>query len=299
MSRINATDAESSGQEKFLPAAALMTAFLLFVSCHKDAPIAPSSRLLFASGFEGGVYIDKKAEEGWEDYRFIRGTDSITGFTWPITVLGASHSGLHYIDDDGHRAVFAELRRVTGYDGKPTTALYQQENYDLGVTQCPYEILNIREGKRDLCIRFRIRLDSTSLHQPDMWRTYFEWKSRGYAEGAGFRLIAFIYADGDGVPYWHFQGDRDPQHPLWEIDNREIPVPEERWFLNEFFWHWSPGDDGIALWKVDGITVAEHHGPTTRNEQPVDFIMLGQIYGDANPKHQWIDDIEIRDTLPE
>ncbi len=26
--------------------------------------------------------------------------------------------------------------------------------------------------------------------------------------------------------------------------------------------------------------------------------MIGQIYGDSNPKYQWIDDIEIWNTLP-
>ena len=273
----------------------------LLSACGKESPdpLEQTPILLFKSGFERDVYIDNTAYEDNEDYRFIRGTDNETGFSWPINILGASGSALHYIDDDNHQAVFAELQTVIGHDGIQTTALYQQENYNTDVTQCPYEILDIKDGTKDLYIKFWIKLDSASLYKPNMWRTYFEWKSKKYAKGSGFRLISFIYTDDDGIPYWSFQGDKDPEHPIWEIDNKDIPVPVNEWFMNEFYWHWSIGDDGVALWKVNGQIIGEHHGPSTRNGNPVDFIMVGQIYGNANPKHQWIDDIEIWNTLIE
>ena len=272
---------------------------LINISCHKKSDKEP--KLLFKSGFETGVYIDNTAYYGSEDYRFIKGTDQETGFTWPIDILGANESALHYIDDDNHQAVRAEIQRVIGHDGTYTNALYNIENYDLGVTQCPYEILNIQEGKADLYIKYWIKLDSASLFQPDMWRTFFEYKTKDYgaAQSNGFRLIAFIYADNDRIPYWHWQGDKDPQHPVWEIDNRTVPVPINKWFLTEFYWHWSNGNDGRALWKVNGQVIGDHHGPTTRNSKPIDFIILTQIYGNKNPKYQWIDDIEIWDGLPE
>ncbi len=274
---------------------------ILLSACEKESPnpLEQTPILLFKSGFEKNVYIDSTAYEGNEDYRFIRGMDDETGFSWPINILGASESALHYIDDDNHQAVFAELQTVIGHDGNQTTALYQQENYNTDVTQCPYEILDIKDGTKDLYIKFWIKLDSASLYKPNMWRTYFEWKSKKYAKGRGFRLISFIYTDDDGIPYWSFQGDKNPEHPIWEIDNKDIPIPVNEWFMNEFYWHWSKGDDGIVLWKVNGQIIGEHHGPTTRNGNPVDFIMVGQIYGDANPKYQWIDDIEIWNTLIE
>jgi len=62
--------------------------------------------------------------------------------------------------------------------------------------------------------------------------------------------------------------------------------------------HRSVGSDGISLWKINGEIVGEHHGATTRLSQPIDFIMITQIYGDANPKYQWVDDIEIWDSIP-
>ncbi|MCK5922969.1 MAG: hypothetical protein KAG66_18650, partial [Methylococcales bacterium] len=258
----------------------------------------PGASLLFHSGFENGVYIDSNIDPLALDYRIVRGTDEATGYRWPIEILGAKNSGLHYVDHDNFQAVESEIQTVVGHNGVPTRALYSVEHYQTSYTQCPYEILDIQEGKKDLYIRYWIKLDGTSLSQPDSWRTFFEWKSKDYASGEGFRLIAFIYSDAQGNPYWHWQGDANPESPMWEIDNNTVPVPVDEWFLTEFYWHWSEGEDGQALWKVNGQVIGDHYGPTTRNSKPIDFIMLSQIYGNANPKYQWVDDIEIWDGIP-
>ena len=176
-----------------------------------------------------------------------------------------------------------------------------QENYESeDCTQCPYEILDITNGTNDLYIKYWIKLDSESITKKknDLWRTFFEYKTKDYAEGTGFRLIGFIYTEKDGKPYWHWQGDKDPENPIWEIDNKKIPVPLDKWFLTEFYWHWSENNTGRTLWKINNQTIGDHHGPTTRNSKPIDFIMLFQLYGNSNPKHQWIDNIEIWDDIP-
>ena len=275
-------------------------------ACH---PPQANSALLFASGFEGAVSLEDLIADGYSGYQNITGEDSQTHFTWPINIRGASESALHYIEylDANNQAILENrIETIIGHDGTTTKALYSEEKSAApdSVTQSPYEILNIPEadGRKDLYIRYWIKLDGDSLYQPDMWRTFFEYKTKGYGTGSGFRLISYIYMnqDGSGEPYWHFQGDtyvgdeaNGTTSYLWSIDNRDIPIPKDRWFLTEFYWHWSEGDDGRALWKIDGKVVAYHHGRTTINHQPLDFIMLTQIYGNANPKYQWIDDIEI------
>jgi len=272
----------------------------LFISCNKDENLDKQEpKLLFKSGFENGVNI-LDFDEVNDDYRYIVGSD-VAGFSWPINVLGnnVAESGLHYVHSDNNEALESEIQTVIGHDGAETKALYNIEHYNVEYTQCPYEILEISEGRKDLYIKYWIKVDAESTSQPNMWRTFFEWKTKDYAEGDGFRLISYIYTDDDGVPFWHWQGDADPQNPVWEIDNRDITVPLNEWFLTEFYWHWSEGDDGRALWKINGQVVGDHYGPTTRNSKPIDFIMLTQIYGNVNPKHQWIDDIEIWDELVE
>ena len=262
-----------------------------------------TAKLLFSSGFEEGVYIDSTVVLDNEDYSYIRGEDKTTGFSWPIDVLGASQSALHHIDDDGLQAVQAKIETVIGHDGKKTKALYNAEQYSAGEsTQFPYEILNITNGTKDIYIRYWMKIDASSLTQPNKWRALFEYKTKDYKDpdegGTGYRLISFIYTDEKGKAYWHFQGDANSESPIWEIDNKTIPVPTNEWFLTEYYWHWSNGNDGKSVWKINGNVIAEHKGATTRNNKPIDFIILTQIYGDANPKYQWIDDIEIWDGLP-
>ncbi len=269
----------------------------VFSACSSTADTG-AARLLFASGFEGDVQFGPRVIDQ-SYYEPIVGTDSETGYSWPISVLGARESALHIIDHDNYTALKNEIQTVAGHDGTPTRALYNAQFYETENTQSPYEILNIRQGRSDLYVRYWMKLDRASLHQKDKWRALFEYKTRGYGEGNGFRLISFIYTDEQGQPYWHWQGDANPETPVWEIDNFDIPVPENEWFLTEYFWHWSAGKDGRALWRINGQVVGDHRGPTTLNNQPIDFIILTQIYGDANPKYQWIDDIEIWSGLPD
>ncbi len=277
-----------------------VAALLFMVSCGGNSASSKSeASLLFRSGFEAGVSLQPPNDNtSIGDYQLITGTDSQTGYHWPIEILGTTDGGLHLIDDDNRRALKNDIQTVVGHDGRMSRALYSAQYYNVSITQSPYEIVNITKNRHDLYIKYWMKVDGQSLEQADAWRVLFEYKTTGYASGEGFRLIAFIYTDDAGNPYWHWQGDRDPEHAIWEIDNTTIPVPKDTWFLTEFYWHWSEGDDGRALWKINGQVVGDHYGATTRNSQPIDLIMLTQIYGNANPKYQWIDDIEIWDALP-
>jgi len=267
----------------------------ILFSCKKDKAQEPELELLFSSGFEGVVL-----EPLTEGYQNISGTDSETGFSWPISIWGASEeTGLHLIFDDNQQALQNKLETVIGHNGDSTTALYNVEFYEAeDATQNTYEILDLVNSRQDLYVKYWMKLDSASLTQKDKWRVLFEYKTEGYRFGTGYRLIAFIYTDEDGKPYWHFQGDRNPQHPIWQIENYNIPVPMNEWFMVEYYWKWSNHKDGLSGWKVNGQLIGENQGATTRLNRKIDFIILTQIYGDANPKHQWIDDIEIWNRKP-
>ena len=278
------------------------------LNVHKVETTAPA--LLFSSGFENNVYIDPNPVYGSEDYDFIRGTDNTTGFSWPIDILGASESALHRVAGDGE--LTSEIQTVDDGNGALTKALYNHEkSRKHGDTQLTYEILNITQGKTDLYVKYRMKIDSNMLGTINKWRALFEYKTKDYKDpgegGTGYRLIAFIYTDMQGRASWHFQGDKDSQNSIWECDtltptpqcnNTNVPVITDEWFTTEYYWHWSNDDDGYVVWKINGEIVGEHHGPTTRNDNPIDFILLTQLYGDVTPKYQWIDDIEIWDGLP-
>ena len=288
-----------------LPLLLLLGATL--TSCGKDN----KATLLFKSGFEKGVYIDTNAVKDSEDYAFIRGEDKQTGYSWPIDILGSSESALHYVNNDGN-ALKAKIVSTKGHRGRKTRVLYNSMKYNVtDSTQLPYEILKVKESQKDIYIRYWMKIDDNMLGQKDKWRALFEYKTKDYKDpgenGTGFRLISYIYTDKKGKLSWHFQGDEDSKTPMWECDtltptkecsNSKVPVVTNEWFLTEYYWHWSNGEDGLAWWKINGKLVGKHHGATTRNHNPIDFIILTQLYGDANPKEQWIDDIEIWEDFP-
>jgi len=95
----------------------LLSLILINFSCKKESPntITENPTLLFSSGFEDGVYIDETPYEDSEDYRFIRGKDEETGFSWPIDILGANESAIHYVDDDNFKAVESEIQKWRFY----------------------------------------------------------------------------------------------------------------------------------------------------------------------------------------
>ncbi len=273
----------------------ILIVLTLLFSCKKEKAQQPELKLLFSSGFESGVVLEPLVE----DYQNISGTDYETGFSWPIDIWNASsETGLHVLDYNNGQELYNEIQTVIGHNGSPTRALYNKEFSNSDATQSPYEILDVVNGRQDLYVKYWMKLDSASLTQTDTWRALFEYKTEGYRFGTGYRMIGFVYTDETGKAYWHFQGDRNPQHSIWELDNYDVPVPMNEWFLVEYYWKWSNKKDGLSGWKINGELIGEHKGATTRFNRKIDFIILTQIYGDANPKYQWIDDIEIWNRKP-
>ncbi len=83
----------------------------------------------------------------------------------------------------------------------------------------------------------------------------------------------------------------------WEIDNKEIKVPQGEWFKIEFFRHRSRQSDGRFWWAVNGEVVVDYKGPN-KMEDPIDRIMLFTVYSEKYPLKQLIYDIEIYDGFP-
>ncbi len=277
----------------------LLIVVMAFTSCGKTDPLdlnPTAPQLLFKSGFEEGISISAPQE----NYQLIRGTDSESGFTWPIKILGSNFSGIHRIQDDGGPAIENYLENVDNARGEETTALFQRVNYDIGVTQTPYQINNIRENPTSLFMSYWMKTDDTSLNGPDKWRAIWEFKTKKYNENNanGFRMIAFMATDDDGKPFWLFQGDKNPLEPIWQVKNKNVPVIRNQWFKVSYYIEWSNGNDGYASMSINDELIAEHKGATTYNSDDMDFLILTQVYGNTHPMYQWIDDIEIWEGLP-
>lgn len=263
-----------------------------------EKPTYIPSNLLFSSGFEG-----VKLSQPIYDYQYITGTDTKTGYSWPPSILGSENavepSGIHNVNDDNGAAIDNELQTVIGPYGESSTALFQRVNYDVQVTQAPYQINGIIENPKELYIRYWMKTDDLSLQGNDTWRAIWTYKTKKYASNRdGFRMIAFMATDIKGNSYWMLQGDINPETPIWQVVNDKIPLIMGEWFKVEYHVKWSNGSDGYASMKVNDQLIGEHSGRTTANNDDLDFIMLTQVYGSNYPMYQWVDDVEIWDGVP-
>ncbi len=263
------------------------------------------AKLLFKSGFEKGVYLGEPYNDGggcW--FQDVKGSDN-DEFTWPITFWGTSGTFQVLVDSSLNPENYIRNKIITvkGYDGNPTRVMFSRIlKADKGCTQDPYIMMDaVEEG--DLYVSYRLKFpeDLAKLlgdsSNDDGWCTFFEWKTSG-----DYRIAAYVYVD-EGAPYWYVHGDNVAKdrygryREFWEEENKSLPVPENKWFLVEIFWHRSKGKDGRFWWAIDGHVVADHHGPNKKS-RPINRIMLFTVYSGQYPLTQWVDDIEIWDGFP-
>jgi hypothetical protein len=133
----------------------------------------------------------------------------------------------------------------------------------------------------------------------DGWCTFFEWKTSG-----DYRIAAYVYIDKNRIPYWYAHGDNVAKDnfgvykEFWFEENKMLPVPEDEWFLVEFYFHRSTENDGRFWWAVNHNVIVDHYGPN-KIEKEINRIMLFTVYAEKYPFEEWVDDIEIRDDFPD
>jgi hypothetical protein len=275
---------------------------------------APQS-LLFWSGFEGDVSVGAPyscyTKGCWQD---LRGTDSMSGFSWPPRIKGGSasfqvRSGTLSMPWTISDYIVNEIQTVTGRTGAPTRAHYSlmKQTGCTGTasqetTKCsaqdPYLVRPAQEPG-DLYISFWRKLQPDLLQKlVNSWYVVFEWKTTG-----DYRVISQIVTYG-GTPYWEIRADNNagdlPYQEFWRVNNRAVRVPIGEWFKFEVFWHRSKDSDGRVWMAVNGQKLADKFGPNIGvNDNPIDRIMILQLYSGASyPLEQWTDDVQIWSAFP-
>jgi len=285
------------------------------------APAPTSSTLLFSSGFEGATALlppsDLYGNGGWQN---IVGIDSITGFAWPPNIWGGGTTRLFLFPDAPVDAttignyVVNQIQTVTGHNGTPTQALYQQMSQSgvsgTGPNGDPAQdglYLQPVSETSDLYISYWLKYQPNLMQSmiPPNWRVLFEWKT-----SSDYRVIVSVVtwgldANGVNVPLsWEIIGDNVagslPQQRFWDVYNTTVPVPVGEWFKFEVFWHRSSGNDGRVWMAVNGQPIVDHSGPNIGiNNAPIDRIMMPNLYsGGSYPIYQWVDDVQIWDGFP-
>ncbi len=260
------------------------------------------SSVLFRSGFEDGVFLaDPFHDEGGTWWQPIEGEDA-SGYAWPMNIWG-SDGALQVLVDSSLPVgdyLSNELEETIGHDGTTTRALHlRQFQKAEDWTQDPY-LIETKTEDSDLYVSYWMRFpdDLPSALGPDGWFAFLEWKTCCN----GYRIAVYVYSDPDQNLYWYAHGDNETDdapvyEEYWQEENRDLAVPIGEWFQVEVFLHRSDGDDGRFWWRVNGETVADRMGPN-RGAEDFDRWMPFTLYSNAEAVDLWIDDIEVRDSLP-
>lgn len=263
--------------------------------------IASGEGLLFCSGFDNTTINPPSGCWSQGCWQTISGPD------WPPDI-GVSAS-LQFqllaqmpvtsstIDD----VMQNKIVTVTGHDGQPTQALYQEISQKKPgcCTQNPL-IMQTSSDPGDTYISFWMK------YPPDLetqlngtWKAVWEFKTAG-----DYRTTATIVTR-DGKLQWRAQADNNangglPPETYWTVYDDTIPVKTDEWFKFEVFWHRSSDNDGRIWMAVDGQTLVDKYGPNMGvNDKPVNRIMMPNLYsGGSAGESQMIDDIQIWDRIP-
>jgi len=309
----------------------------LAVSVNSARTEGAGAHQLFSSGFEGAISIvppvDCWGTGCWQD---IVGVDSVTQFSWPISLWGGGGKFLLLTDPVTITPltlgdyILNRIDTVTGHRGDQTHALYQQISQNANGTgpmgtspeQDEFQLLP-KTAPGDLYVSYWIKL------QPDLvakmtnlpagpgiadggtWRAFFALKTGGQtswgdpADDGDYRVEVYVMTYGGGQPYWTIIGDNNagggaPLVNNWSVENRSVPVPVGQWLKFEIFCHRSAGGDGRVWMAVDGHVIADRSGANVGAwSMPINRVMAPMLYGGGTmPIYQWIDDLEVWDGLP-
>jgi hypothetical protein len=283
------------------------------------------ANLLFWTGFEAGASLTTPYNcYGNGCFQTFSGTDSSTGYTWPLSLKGGN-SEFQMISNSSTAPtpttidswIKNSIRQVTGHKGNTTNALYTEVSQSGccgtngqggGSTQDAF-LLGPKSEPGDIYISKWVMLQPDLLDKMragDPWRAIFEWKEGKTGDDGAFRVSLQIVAYNNTPLTWMVRWDNlaGPQ-PAGMVEyyrkyNSTVPVPVGQWFKMEIFWHRSTGADGRTWFAVNGQVIDDHFGPNIGvTNAPINRIFANQVYsGSPYPIYQWTDDMQVWQGWP-
>jgi hypothetical protein len=278
---------------------------LLLTALSFVTPTVYAASLLFKSNLGSGVSLGAPYNfSAHGAYQMINGTDKETGYMWPVSALGSNFSGVQLITVDPITSstignyISSQIRSVAGPKGDAVNELFQQVKItgELGragsqaplLIQRPWTIGDVK----DLYITYWFKYQADLETQLDNtvssanWRTQFSLKTGGYNNtGEGdYRMSVTVMKGADDKLYWMTKGDNvggvfPARVDYWREDNYVVPVPIDKWFKFEVYWHRSSGTDGRFWAAIDGEVIANYHGPNMGDYNlPVTRIFVSNPY---------------------
>ena len=290
-----------------------------------------NAKLIFKSNFGAGVSLTKPSVTASKSgaWQSIVGTDSETGYAWPIKALDSNFSGFQLTPPDSAAGtitstnlanyVYNEIKRIPGPNGSLVSALSQNvklkapagtwDSQDPLMIQRPWTVGDLK----DLYISYWYKNPKVSIDQLDANISganrilQFEFKTGGYNNlyGGDYRTSIGIEKDKTGKLYWEVHADNQanssfPKVTDWSEKNLIVPVPVDTWYKVEIFWHRSTGADGRFWTAINGQNIVDHKGPNMgKYELPITRIMVNNPYtGGHGPAQGNMTGLEMWDGFP-
>jgi peptidoglycan hydrolase-like protein with peptidoglycan-binding domain len=298
-----------------------------------------TAKLLFKSNFGKGVVLNSvrdyytngsviNGKGGWQD---ITGLDSETGYTWSPAALsknipGTIFTGVQWItyatvtSETINDNMSTEIKSVVGPEGNMVNELLstvKERGPSLGSCCAQAQPMISRSHRygdvTDMYITYWAKHPADLIDKLDPsvssgnWHAQFEFKTGGYENtGNGdYRIQTTIIKNTEGKLYWMSKGDNGANGPFpfvdyWVERNYDVPVPLDKWFKFEVFWHRSTGADGRYWAAVDGQVLVDHKGPNMGDYNlPINRIFFAPAYsGSRTPVLSQFTGLEIWDGFP-
>lgn len=282
---------------------------------------ANSQNLLFKSGFETSVQIDPPIALNNQWYHTMSGQDQ--GYDWATGFLPFAYSTYwrHLVDNDSVLTdyVNVEIDTVIGPYGNQTNALFSQikkyspTNFSgqfFGTVRNQF-ILEWDTTRQQAYCKYWIKL------QPDLygvmpaginrWRQIMEWRESGGIYG-DYRWAFSVLTNttvNDSI-FWML-GTQYITGPStfvddWSVSNKTVPVPIGQWFLLEVYWNQQNNNTGRIWIAIDSTVIFDVYADNENNSSIFDWHLFKTYTGkqsiDSGYIYQWIDDVEIWDSIP-
>ncbi len=288
----------------------LILELLLLMISINSSKAQTTSNLLFKSGFDYNVVIDKTVI--WNHH--LAGTDTVTNFTFPDDLPGnfTEHFFNYLVGDMNNYSEYvnAEIVNTLGYDGNPTNALFiefikddtsfisysrvQYAMYGDSLSNDPVQRMN--QGY----VKYKIKTHLDHSDTISDWRLPIEWKDM---DDDGFRMGLYIYGSNTPSPYWVAKGqymiNGELGDDVWQFDNYDIPVIEDNWFELEVYWYGHPNSDlGKLKVAINGQLLFDVTNQTKASDKPnkMFYFMPFKVYGTVG--YSWITDFEYWNIPP-
>ncbi len=243
-------------------------------------------RLIFKSGFEGDVRIEKgKWINPGSNREQIMGRDSGTGYDWRKDwepyLVNAHFEYVISSDKPASTFVTTAIREMPGsHDFPPDNhVLYlgvKGDDPDNPSTTRNELDLHPKKDFQQAYTKYwmKIHPDFRETCPENTWVMVMEWKepNNPLVETGGtnnWRTNITLRPNENGELAWCFQRQTVQPQRITEqmILNESVPVPVGEWFMVEAFWKW--GKNGRIWYAVNGKTVFDQYGRFEHPDNPL------------------------------